>query len=57
MLRMSHNLSFIARDGQNYTSYAYLHGKGETSMYDTEELNIARYLEDENTYYVVMPAN
>lgn len=57
MLRMSHNLSFVARDGQNYTSYAYLHGKGETSMYDTKELNIARYLEDENTYYVVMPAN
>lgn len=57
MLRMSHELNFVGRDGINYSTYAYFHGKGETSMFDTEELNITRYLEDENTYYMVMPAN
>lgn len=57
MLRMTHNLSFIGRDGTNYTSYAYLRGKGKSDLTDTEELSIARYLEDENNYSIIMPVN
>ena len=60
LLRMTHNLSWIARDGQTYTSWAYMYGQ-ENNMLKDELKSRSRmdtlYNENLKSSFFVLPKN
>lgn len=57
VLKMTHFLTWIDRDKVERTSWCYMHGSGDSALRDTLKTVGALYAEDDNTRFLIMPAN
>lgn len=60
MLRMTHNISWVARDGETQTSWAYMYGQENNMLKDELQSRSrmdARYTENLKLSFFVMPVN
>lgn len=57
VLKMNQEITMTAKDGSTQTMYAYLHGKGDTTLRNTDVSKSIIYEQDENSFYLITPRN
>lgn len=55
VVKMTHTLTWEAADGKTYSSLCFIHGKGDSSIWDAIKGTNAVYLENNNTHTAIMP--
>ena len=57
VLKMTHEITWRDRDGNDHTSWCYFHGSGDSALKETLKGAGAIYVEDSNNRFVVMPTS
>jgi hypothetical protein len=57
VLKMSHFITWIDREGKSQSSWCYLHGSGDSTLKDDLKTFGAVYAEDNNIRFAIMPLN
>ena len=57
VLKMTHQITWRDRDGNDHTSWCYFHGSGDSALKETLKGAGAIYVEDSNNRFVVMPTS
>ena len=57
VLKMTHEITWRDRDGNNHISWCYFHGSGDSALKETLKGAGAIYVEDSNNRFVVMPTS
>lgn len=57
VLKMTHFLTWTDRESVVRTSWCYMHGSGDSALKDTLKSVGALYAENDNTRFLIMPAN
>ena len=55
VLKMTHQITWRDRDGNDQTSWCYFHGSGDSALKETIKAAGAVYVEDSNTRFAIMP--
>lgn len=57
VLKMTHQITWRDRDGNDQTTWCYFHGSGDSALKETVKAAGTIYVEDSNSRFIVMPLN
>jgi hypothetical protein len=57
VLKMTHQITWRDRDGNDQTAWCYFHGSGDSALKETVKAAGTIYVEDSNSRFIVMPLN